>query len=70
VQLSPQEFLSVLPLTTQVAPQAWVPAGQDWTHLVPLQVTDPPVGAWQTVHVLPQEFRSVLPLTTQVVPQA
>jgi hypothetical protein len=34
-----------------------------------LQVTDPPVGAWQTVQLLPHDFGSVLPLTTHVVPQ-
>jgi hypothetical protein len=35
-----------------------------------LQVTDPPVGAWQTAQLLPQELLSVLPFTTQVLPQA
>jgi hypothetical protein len=61
---------SVLLFDMQVPLHRWEPDGQDWTQLVPLHVTDPPAGAWQTVQLLPQEFLSVLPLTTQVVPQA
>jgi hypothetical protein len=56
---------------THALPHWWLPVLHEATQAVPLQVTVPPAGAWQTVQLFPHEFTSVLPFTTQVLlPQA
>ena len=48
------------PLGMQTPAHSFMFAGQVGTHAVPLQVTPPPVGAWQGVHEeVPQLATSV-----------
>ncbi len=69
-QLFPQEFVLVLPFTTQLLPQAWKPRSQRTPQAkgLPAQVAEPlPAGLGHGPHELPQ--LSVLVSDRQLLPQ-
>jgi hypothetical protein len=68
VQLAPVVLLSETHVAFAPVPHRWNPASQARTQAVPLQLTEPLLGAVQVRHDGPQAL--LVSLGTQVVPRA